>query len=204
MLVLHRIARVGAVAAAFGGVAWAVKGGAILATGEQPPALFPLGPPLFAVGLVGLYARLGKERGNAAKAGLALAIVSILLGGVLLLVWALASDALPAGEDDFTPLSLVIAAAGGSLILGLVFLGVAARRARALAPRWRPLPFWAGVFCLPAIAIGGLLSELSERLLEIPLVALALAWIAIGYLIWPSGETDVAATIGSPAPTEPR
>ena len=41
---------------------------------------------------------------------------------------------------------------------------------------------------LLGILIGGVLSELSERLLEVPLVAFALGWIAMGALIWPPDE----------------
>ncbi len=190
------LVRVGAAAAILGGIAWTVKGVGILATGNQPPVVFELGPPLFAVGLIGLYARLGEKGGRAAVAGLVFACVSLLLAGVLLVAWAFASDALPAGEDDFTPLSLVIAGASVSFIAGLVLLGIAVRRAPVLPPRWRSFPLAVGVFAVPGIMIGGgVLSELSERLLEIPLVAFALGWIVIGYLIWLSDQAEqVAAT----------
>jgi len=189
----RQLARVGATAAILGGVLWTLKGVVILATGEQPPVVFALGPPLFAVGLIGLYARLGRKGGRAA-AGLVLACVSLLLAGVLLVAWAFASDALPAGEDDFTPLSLVIAGAGFSFIAGLVLLGIAARHAPELPRRWRSFPLAVGVFAVPGIMIGGGLAELSERLLELPLVAFALGWIVIGYLIWPSNQAEQVAT----------
>jgi len=191
----RQLARVGAAAAILGGVLWTVKGVVILATGEQPPVVFELGPPLFAVGLIGLYARLGREGGRAAAAGLVLACVSLLLAGVLLVAWAFASGALPVGEDDFTPLSLVSAGVGFSFIAGLVLLGIAARHAPVLPRRWRSFPLAVGVFAVPGIMIGGgLLTELSERLLELPLVAFALGWIVIGYLIWPSNQAEQVAT----------
>lgn len=172
-----------------------MKGVGILATGDQPPVVFELGPPLFAVGLIGLYARVGQKGGRAAVAGFVLACVSILLAGVLLVAWVVASDALPAGEDDFTPLSLVIAGASVSFIAGLVLLGIAVRRAHVLPPRWRSFPLAVGVFAVPGIMIGGgILSELSERLLEIPLVAFALGWIVIGYLIWAPDQAEQVAT----------
>ncbi len=147
-------ARAGAAAAVLGGIAWTVKGVAILATGDQPPVVFELGPPLFAVGLIGLYARLGQS-GRTAVAGLVLACVSILLAGVSLVAWAFASDALPDGEDDFTPLSLVIAGAGFSFVAGLVLLGLAARRALVLPRRWQSFPLAVGVFAVPGVMIGG-------------------------------------------------
>ena len=43
--------RLGGVAALLGGVAWAVKGGVILAGGDQPPLLFEAAPCLFGLGL---------------------------------------------------------------------------------------------------------------------------------------------------------
>lgn len=185
----HRLARVGAATAVLGGIAWTVKGVGILATGDQLPGLFELGPPLFAVGLLGLYARIG-GRGRAAKAGLALACVSILLAGVLLVASVFASDSLPAGEDDFTTLSLVIAGAGLSFIAGLVLLGIAARRSLVLPRRWRTLPLAVGVFAVPGVMIGGgALATLNERLLEVPLVAFALGWVVIGCLIRGANET---------------
>ena len=187
------LARVGAAAAILGGIAWTVKGVAILATGDQPPVVFELGPPLFAVGLIGLYARLG-QRGRAADAGLVLACVSILLAGVLLVAWVFASDALPDGEDDFTPLSLVIAGASLSFVAGLVLLGLAARRALVLPRRWRSFPLAVGVFAMPGVGIGGgILSELSERLFELPLVVFALGWIVIGCLIWFTDQAEQLA-----------
>ena len=190
MLSSRLLARAGAAAAVLGGIAWTVKGVAILATGYQPPVMFELGPPLFAVGLIGLYARLG-QRGRAAVAGLVLACVSILLAGVLLVAWVFASDALPDGEDDFTPLTPVIAGAGFSFVAGLVLLGLAARRALVLPRRWRSFPLAVGVFAVPGVMIGGgILAELSERLLELPLVVFALGWIVIGSLIWPTDQGD--------------
>jgi hypothetical protein len=53
------LARWDGLAAMLGGVMWVVKGGAIMLTGEQPPMVFEAALPLFAVGLVGLHARLG-------------------------------------------------------------------------------------------------------------------------------------------------
>ena len=34
---------------------------------------------------------------------------------------------------------------------------------------------------VPAVLVGGLLAELDERLLEIPLVCLGVAWMAVGF-----------------------
>ena len=45
-----------------------------------------------------------------------------------------------------------------------------------------PLTFWIGVGTLPALAVGGALAEIDERLLEIPLVCLVLAWMLVGWV----------------------
>ena len=50
--------RIGGLAAMVGGLLWVVKGGAILLTGQQPPVVFEAALPLFALGLLGLHARL--------------------------------------------------------------------------------------------------------------------------------------------------
>jgi hypothetical protein len=42
--------------------------------------------------------------------------------------------------------------------------------------------------------VGGVLEALSERLLEIPLVVLGLAWIALGYAIWSHAPGTPAET----------
>ena len=34
---------------------------------------------------------------------------------------------------------------------------------------------------VPSLVIGGVLSEIDERLLEVPLVCLAIAWAAVGW-----------------------
>ncbi len=56
--------RLGGLAATVGGLLWVVKGGAILLTGQQPPVVFEAALPLFAVGLVGLHARLTGAEGR--------------------------------------------------------------------------------------------------------------------------------------------
>lgn len=43
--------------------------------------------------------------------------------------------------------------------------------------------WWIGVAMLPALIAGGLLSEIDERLLELPLICLALAWVVVGLAV---------------------
>jgi hypothetical protein len=175
-----RPVRVAALAAIAGGVAWIVKAGAILVTGDQPPVAFGLGPPLFAVGLLGLYAALGRAEAQA-KAGAGAAILAIALMCVIAVAAAVEPSLVPSGEE-VTVLSAVQMAAALCLLAALVLLGLAGRRARR-AP-WAAMPLWMGILVVPGLLAGGALSAIDERLLEIPLVLFALAWIALGYSMW--------------------
>lgn len=176
------LVRLGSIAACLGGFAWATKGVVILLTGRQPPAAFEVGPPLFAVALLGLSAALGasdrRARAGAVVAGMAIALM--LIGAV---ARALDPGLAPEGQE-FTPLSAVMLATSACLVAALVLLGLASRRSRRL--RWSALPFWMGVLVVPGLMLGGALAELDERLLEIPLVAFALGWIAVGHSMWQS------------------
>jgi len=170
--------RIGGLAAIVGGLAWIVKGAAILATGDQPPVVFEIGVPLFALALVGLLQRLGDRGGRPARIGAVLAVLALLA--------SLLAGALTLAVGDSVFVSVIAALAGVGTLLGLFFLGVATRRAQALPGRWRNLPLLLAVFAVPLILLaGGLLSLISERLLELPLVLVALAWALLGYAIWP-------------------
>ncbi len=100
-------------------------------------------------------------------------------------------------DDEAFPLNATIPLTALSIFVGLVLLGIAVRRADALPGRWRSLPLAIGAGGFPLmIVVGGVLEALSERLLEIPLVVLGLAWIALGYAICHAPDSH-----GAPAPT---
>lgn len=76
------------------------------------------------------------------------------------------------GEESLDPF---IAASALALLTGqLCLLGV--------RPAPAPLTFWTGVGTVPALLVGGVLAEVDERLLEIPLLCLGLAWTSIGLM----------------------
>jgi len=110
----------------------------------------------------------------------------MLVGAV---AWAIDPALAPEGEE-FAPLSVVLVATALCLLGALVLLGLTSRRSRRL--RWSALPFWMGVLCVPALLAGGALSEIDERLLEIPLVPFAIGWILLGYSMWHSTTSDTA------------
>ena len=101
--------RLGGVAAMAGGSMWVVKGGGILLTGQQPPVVFETAMPLFAVGLLGLHARLDGRGGPLGKAGVLVAYIALASAAIVLIA----------------PLAPFLAVAGFGPFLGLVLLGSA-------------------------------------------------------------------------------
>src|SRR5215216_5424100 len=142
-----------------GGLLWVVKGGSILITGQQPPVIFEAAMPLFAVGLLGLHARLDGHGGRLGKAGVLVAYAALAAAATTLI----------------TPLAPFIIVAGFGPFLGLVLLGSATLRSRVFRPPWSALPL--------AMGAGGGLALISERLLEIPLMLVGIAWMLLGYSI---------------------
>ena len=156
----------GGAAAVAAGVCWIVKGGAILSTGVQPPVLFEAAPLLMAVAVVGLALQLRTSRVRA---------VAVTLGIVAV------AAATPVIADEVTSLPAMVTGAGMALaqlcvVVSLAVAGVQLRRGRRAV-----LPLALAIGTVPAILVGGLLmAVLGERALEIPLLALGSAWIALG------------------------
>ena len=159
--------RLGGLAAMVGGLLWVVKGGSILLTGQQPPVVFEAALPLFAVGLLGLHARLDGSGGPLGKAGVLVAYAALASAAIVLMA----------------PLAPFYALAGFGPFLGLVLLGSAALQARVFPPPWSALPLAMGLGGPLLILVGGGLALISERLLEIPIVLVGLAWMLLGYSV---------------------
>jgi hypothetical protein len=150
-----------------GGLMWVVKGGAILLTGQQPPVVFEAAMPLFAVGLLGLHARLDGRGGALGKAGVLVAYAALASAAIALIA----------------PLAPFLAVAGFGPFVGLVLLGSATLEARVFLPPWSALPLAMGLGGPLLILAGGGLAVISERLLEIPIVLVGLSWMLLGYLL---------------------
>ena len=159
--------RLGGLAAMVGGLMWVVKGGAILLTGQQPPVVFEAALPLFAVGLLGLYARLDGRGGTLGKAGVLVAYTALASAAIVLM----------------RPLAPFYAVAGFGPFLGLVLVGSATLQARVFPSPWSALPLAMGLGGPLLILAGGGLALISERLLEIPIVLVGLAWMLLGYAV---------------------
>jgi hypothetical protein len=157
-----RLARLGGVAAFLGGLAWTLKGVVILAGGDQPPLLFEAAPTLFGLGLMSVaYSTLPPGRRRGAVLGLS---ATAALSGLA----ALVSDIV----GEVADLALVISSV--TLLIGLLMIG----RNRRWPAR---LAWYVGLAMVPAVIVGGMLSEIDERLLEVPLVCLGAGWMTVGW-----------------------
>lgn len=154
-------------AAMIGGLMWTVKGVSILLTGDQPPVVFEAAMPLFAVGVVGLGARLGDLRRPLSMAGVVVACVAAASAVVAFL----------------TGLAPFMAIAGFGPFLGLILVGSAALQARIFPSPWNALPLAIGLGGPLLVLAGGGLALLNERLLEVPIVIIGLAWVILGYSV---------------------
>ena len=179
-----RLARWGGLAAMLGGAMWVFKGGAIMLTGEQPPVVFEAALPLFAAGLVGLHARLGGRGGRLGRTGLLLAYAALVSALVVLVGSTLAPAGWAPNEESVTPLTPFIVLAGFGPFVGLVLLGIATLRVKAMPAPWNALPLVMGAGAVPLILVGGVLELINERLFELPIVLLGFAWVLLGYSVW--------------------
>jgi hypothetical protein len=161
---VKHLTRFGGAAALIGGVAWLVKGLTILIGADQPPLLFEVAPMLFGLGLVSVaHSTMPPSPRRTAVFGCAGVATS---AGMVALVSELVGEVVGAA----------LAISSLTLLVGLLTVG----RAR---PWPGPLAWWIGVAMVPALIVGGLLSEIDERLLELPLICLALAWMVVGWAL---------------------
>jgi hypothetical protein len=152
------------VAAAIGGLAWAVKAAAILTMGDQPPLVFEAAPLFFGVSLTAL-ALTSDLLGGRRTTAIALGLLTVIAGVVAGVTEAVGQVWGPA-----------IAASSLALIAGLLLLGRSSSVPHTFA-------WWIGVSTLPALVVGGLLSAINERLLEVSILTLGLMWLWLGGIL---------------------
>ena len=75
-----------------------------------------------------------------------------------------------------------IATSSLALIAGLLLLG---RRSSSVP---HTFAWWIGVSILPAFVVGGLLSAINERLLEVSILTLGLMWLWLGGILLTKGK----------------
>lgn len=163
---------IGGPAAVLAGLMWGVKGTSILVTGRQPPLLLELAVPLFGVVLLALSVSVAGSGRRTLVRG---------LGLTAFLAAAVAVVTEVRGEVWGPALVCAMVAT----LVGLVVFGAEGRsggQGPAIPARRPALAI--GVATVPAILVGGILAELDERLLEVPLVALAGMWCWLGLVVW--------------------
>ncbi|CAN5491167.1 hypothetical protein BH18ACT8_BH18ACT8_18180 [soil metagenome] len=162
----------------------AVKSLAILITGDQPPLLFEISPFFFGLGVL-LLARALDLTGSRKRVVPALGLISLLAGAMAAMTEVTGEVSGPA-----------IATAALAAIVGAVVSGWhpgGDRRKRALMQ--------VGLVVVPAMFLGGILSEINERLLEIGLLAYAAAWGLAGLRLvrWSQPAGSDSGRASSPA-----
>jgi hypothetical protein len=187
------LVRLGGLAAIVGGLLWMIKGGAILLSGDQPRYVFEVAPLFFAGGLFGLHAGLAGRGGLPGRLGGYLAYVAMALSVVSVVSMIQNGDA-PTSEAEF---DAVVFANFLATLSSLVLLGIAVRRDALLPRPWNMLPLALGALTFPLIAIASAVEGLNERLLEVPVVIVGAAWVALGYQLWAVGQDQVASRQGT-------
>ena len=170
------LVRWGGVAAIVAGVLLVAKGLAIVAT-DYDPSLVPPATLLFALGMVGLHARLPGGGGLLGTVGVLLAWVALAASAVNLIGLVLSVPA-PADPDAPALLGITYMVAFLGILIGLFVLGIAAFRARAAPAPWHAVPLAVGVLWFPLQGIGFVISD------GVGLVLGGLAWAFLGYVVW--------------------
>jgi hypothetical protein len=160
-----------------------MKSLAILVVDYQPAYTFELAPFFFGVAALGVAAKVDPARSTARKATSVLAIVAVLAGAAAALLYVVTGDS---GGFGVTIMISVLC------LLGVLIYG------GWLVRPWSIIPFALAATMLLGLPIGGALSEIDERLLEIPLLAVAASWILLGLIFWRNshegaGETSIAS-----------
>jgi hypothetical protein len=166
-----------ALAAFIGGALWAVKSLAILVADYQPAYTFELAPFFFGIAAMGVAAKVDPARSTARTATTVLAIVAMLSGAAAVLLYVVTSDS--AGFGVTIMISVLC------LLAVLIYGGWLVRS-------WSIIPFALAATMLLGLPIGGALSEIDERLLEIPLLAVAMGWILLGLTLWRDSREHAA------------
>jgi hypothetical protein len=174
------LTRWGGLAAMLSGILFVVKGAAILVS-DADPNFVPPATLLFALGMVGLHARLEGRGGPLATIGVLLAGVVVAASVVKLIGLALP---IPTPGEPDAPLLLRITymVAFLGILVGLLVLGIATLRARVMPAPWRAVPLAVAVFWFPLQGIGFVISDGAGLILG------GLAWALLGYVLWSGSD----------------
>lgn len=181
---------VGAAAAVLGGIVWSVKGLLVMSAGVDVVAGVDLGTAfvalqgLFALAVLGLselvVARAHPDDvvpgGRRNAIGRGASWIALALSVVLAAWWVFRGDI-----GDHSAIAFAALACSLAWIAGAGLVGVSALRRDALAGPFRWVPLAVGLGAIPLFLVFGLASNfLGERLLEVPVLAIGLLWVALG------------------------
>jgi hypothetical protein len=177
------LARWGGVAALLGGALLVAKG-TLIVVSDTDPSLVPPATVLFAIGMVGLHARLEGRGGLLGIVGVVLVWVAI--GASVVSLVGLALN-IPAPGDPDAPILLQVTytVAFFAILIGLLTLGIAASGAEVLSPPSRAVTLAVGVLWFPLQGVGFAISD------GVGLILGGLAWVLLGHALWSESGTPV-------------
>lgn len=140
---------------------------------------------LFALGMVGLHARLEGRGGPLGTIGVLLAWVVVVSSVVNLIGLALPIP-MPGEPDAFVLLRITYMVAFLGILVGLLMLGVATLRSRVVPTPFGAVPLAVGVLWFPLQGIGFVIAD------GVGLVLGGLAWVLLGYVLWSGSGTPHA------------
>ena len=173
-----RVSTASGIAALIGGGLLIFKAVQILITGNQPPLAFEVAPVFLAITMYGLLVRVARPVGISRSISVPLIALVLItaLGGLMI-----EEDGSEGSTSEIIS-SLFDLIAGLGPVVVLIVLGLPIFRLRLWPSGWRVLPLGLGIGFIPALIVGALLeATLGERYLEIPLVAIGVAWMMIAY-----------------------
>ena len=176
------LVRWGGLATMLSGALFVVKGVAILVS-DADPSFVPPATLLFALGMVGLHARLEGRGGSLGTIGVLLAWVVVGASVVNLIGLALPIPT-PGEPDASILLRITYMVAFLGILIGLLVLGVAALRARVVPTPWGAVPLAVGVLWFPLQGIGFVIAD------GVGLILGGLAWSLLGYVLWSESSTS--------------
>jgi hypothetical protein len=163
------------VAAVLGGALLVLKGVVIILS-DADPSFVPPATFLFALGMVGLHARLEGRGGLLGGVGVVLAWVAVVTSAVNLIALALGLTPEQPPLPILLQVTYMVAFLG--ILIGLLFLGIAVLRARVMPPRRNAVPLAVGILWFPLQGVGFVISD------GVGLMLGGLAWMFLGYILW--------------------
>lgn len=152
---------------------------------DADPSFVPPATLLFALGMVGLHARLERRGGPLGTIGVVLAW-GVVAASVVNLIGLALPIPTPGEADAPILLRITYMVAFLGILVGLLVLGVAALRARVVPAPWGTVPLAVGVLWFPLQGVGFVIAD------GVGLILGGLAWALLGYVLWSARGTPAS------------